>query len=264
MRPLLLYKPPGLTPLAAIKKLQEQHPEFVQQTLSYAGRLDPMAEGLLLILRGEQNKQRTLLEAHDKTYEFTLLCGVSTDTFDLLGKVTKSVEDLPSLIDIEQRLIRLLSTLPSSFSQPYPPYSSKPVHGKPLYWWARNNRLDEISIPKKDITITSLTYLSSTSLPQPILFQNIGTKIDAITGDFRQKEILDTWDSFFATTPLTHFPLLSFSITCSSGTYVRALCELFGEKIGIPSLAYAIKRTAVGTYTVTDTDVYYLSDIGKT
>lgn len=258
MRPLLLYKPQGMTPLAAIKKLQEKHPEFNQQTLSYAGRLDPMAEGLLLVLVGEQNKYRSLYEGYTKIYEFTLLCGVSTDTFDLLGKVKNSVNELPSWADIEHQLRSVISSLPSSLSQPYPPYSSKPVDGKPLYWWARNNKLDEIIIPQKDITITSLTYLSSTALPQPILAEHIEAKICAIHGDFRQKEILDKWHSFFATTPLTQFPLFSFSITCSSGTYIRGLCELLGEKIKIPSLAYSIKRTAVGEYTLANKDVYYI------
>ncbi|PSO45951.1 MAG: tRNA pseudouridine(55) synthase, partial [Parcubacteria group bacterium QH_9_35_7] len=55
---VLLDKPISLTPLQTIEKFKEQNPKYKDKKMSYAGRLDPMAEGLLLCLVGEENKNR--------------------------------------------------------------------------------------------------------------------------------------------------------------------------------------------------------------
>jgi len=86
---ILLNKPLGMTPLEAIREFQRKNPKYQTTKLSFAGRLDPMAEGLLLVLEGEENKDRKRFENLDKTYEFSILFGVTTDTYDLLGKITR-------------------------------------------------------------------------------------------------------------------------------------------------------------------------------
>ena len=62
-----VYKPLGLTPLQAIVKFKKLFPDYANEKISYAGRLDPMAEGLLLLLVGEENKQRNEYEDLSKT-----------------------------------------------------------------------------------------------------------------------------------------------------------------------------------------------------
>src|SRR3989344_5566750 len=80
-----LYKPVGKTPLQCIRAFQSKFPEYKNVTLSYAGRLDPMAEGLLLILVAAENEKRSIYQDMDKTYDFTVLFGITTDSYDLLG-----------------------------------------------------------------------------------------------------------------------------------------------------------------------------------
>jgi tRNA U55 pseudouridine synthase TruB len=41
----------GETPLELLERLRRERPELAQETLSYAGRLDPMAEGVMLACR---------------------------------------------------------------------------------------------------------------------------------------------------------------------------------------------------------------------
>jgi hypothetical protein len=53
---LNLYKERGETPLARIKRFRRLHPEYANVPLSYAGRLDPMAEGLLVICVGSATR----------------------------------------------------------------------------------------------------------------------------------------------------------------------------------------------------------------
>lgn len=57
---LLLYKPVSITPLELIEKFRLDNPLYKDSKLGYAGRLDPMAEGLLLILVGDENKKESL------------------------------------------------------------------------------------------------------------------------------------------------------------------------------------------------------------
>jgi len=55
--------------------------------MTYAGRLDPLAEGLLLVLTGEECKNKEKYLGLDKEYEVDVLFGFATDTYDILGKV---------------------------------------------------------------------------------------------------------------------------------------------------------------------------------
>ena len=84
-----IHKAVGQTPLEAIEQLRIQTPELYQVKLSYAGRLDPLAEGVLLVLVGEANKERDAYLGLDKVYEFEMVLGVRTDSYDLLGLVEK-------------------------------------------------------------------------------------------------------------------------------------------------------------------------------
>ena len=64
----------------------------VDMKATYAGRLDPMASGIVPILYGEDVHRKDYFMGHDKTYEVEILCGVSTDTGDVLG-IFEETED---------------------------------------------------------------------------------------------------------------------------------------------------------------------------
>ena len=82
-----VYKPISPTPLQVVEKFREKHPEYAESKISYAGRLDPLAEGVLLLLIDKENKKREKYQKLDKEYEFEVLFGAATDTYDLLGIV---------------------------------------------------------------------------------------------------------------------------------------------------------------------------------
>src|SRR5690606_34034568 len=85
---LKLYKNLGETPLECIERFRAEHPEYAETKMTYLGRLDPMAEGLLLVLAGN-TKDREKYLALDKTYEFEVLWSFETDTYDTLGLVSE-------------------------------------------------------------------------------------------------------------------------------------------------------------------------------
>ena len=80
--------------------------------MTYAGRLDPMASGVLLVLAGEETKNKDKYLGLDKEYDFEILFGFATDTYDILGKVIKArnliakKEDLEKIIQKELKPIK--------------------------------------------------------------------------------------------------------------------------------------------------------------
>src|SRR3989338_4911372 len=87
---IILNKKEGETPLAALEAFRRKNKEYANTKLTYAGRLDPMASGLLLLLAGEEIKNKEKYLNLDKEYEFEILFGFQTDTYDILGKITKT------------------------------------------------------------------------------------------------------------------------------------------------------------------------------
>lgn len=275
-----VYKPVGKIPLECVQEYKSRYLLDPNITVSYAGRLDPMAEGILLLLVGDTNKKRREYEHLSKEYEVTVLVGFATDTGDLMGKITKS--ERRKTKEIRQELMKMLPLFVGPVEQRYPIYSSAKVRGKPLYWWARKGRLNEIEVPTHKVQIDKIEIISSNnSVPKatssfqiaignPLtnivdprieseddvitkkeLLQYIIRSVGSVQGDFRQDEIISKWQEVLGEDDnLTKHTLFTFHITCGSGTYMRQLVMDIGERIGAPLCAYKIKRTRVGKYTM--------------
>ncbi len=67
---LVLNKKEGETPLEALEIFRKKNKEYMGVKMTYAGRLDPMASGLLLILAGEEAKNKEKYLILGKEYEF--------------------------------------------------------------------------------------------------------------------------------------------------------------------------------------------------
>ncbi len=246
---LSLYKPRCMTPLQAINHLKEMRPELKNEKISYAGRLDPMAQGLLILLLGDENKKRHEFENLDKTYEFTILFGIETDTYDVLGKIT-GVKMVPDTI--EQNLKDILPNFTGKRIQEFPPYSSQTIDGKPMYYLARNNLLKGKLIPTKEIEIINLTIISRQVLPSTEIIKKIIHDIDRVQGDFRQDEIRKEWENVLKENPDSSFTLATLQADVTSGTYIRSLVHEIGKTLSTSALAYSIIRTRVGDRTIED------------
>lgn len=240
-----LHKPVGMSPLQLINKLREDRPELNDEKLAYAGRLDPMAEGLMLILVGSECKKRKEYERLSKEYEFEILFGISTDTYDILGKIIEVDMNIPN--DVTSKFKTLIHSFIGKHTQPYPAYSSARVNGKPLFYWAREGKLDEITIPEKEVEIYDFKLLSKSSISSMELQKYIVERINKVDGEFRQTEILKLWDEFFNKNPDVMFQTIKLQVHCSSGTYVRSLVDAMGRKISVNALALSISRTQIGS-----------------
>jgi tRNA pseudouridine55 synthase len=247
---IIVDKPVGFTPLEAVKKIKEKKPELAEKKITYAGRLDPLAHGVLLLLIGEETKKRDSYLSLSKTYEFEIVFGLESDTYDLLG-YSKTV-NVKKPINVNLIVNTFVNKHIGKQLQSYPPYSSKPVNGKPLFWWARNNKLHEIEMPKKEIEIYDFICLSLGVITVVELKQKINDSLKSVNGDFRQKEILTRWDTVLKELKNKTQQTAKFSITCSSGTYMRELIHQLGKELGCGAVAIDIFRTGVGDYTIKD------------
>ncbi len=84
---MVLEKKVGETPLSCAEAWRAAHQELAGVPLAYAGRLDPMASGKLLVLVGEECKNQTAYHGLDKAYNFSVLFGIESDTQDVLGRL---------------------------------------------------------------------------------------------------------------------------------------------------------------------------------
>ncbi len=246
-----IYKPIGQTPLQAINEFRQNNPEYKDIKIGIAGRLDPLAYGVLLLMIGAETKNRDKYLSLDKEYEFEVLFGISTDTYDVLGLINNvTIGQLNNFFSSSQNLKKKIKLFIKSKlgkqTQAYPSYSSKEVLGKPLFQWAREGRLGEIEIPDKKVEIYKFELLDiknvATLKIRKKMFENIGK----VSGDFRQEEIIKKWEDFFQNNKDQVFITARFRISCSSGTYVRSLANEMGEKFGSGAIAIDILRTKVG------------------
>lgn len=244
---IILNKKEGETPLEALDRLRARNKKYKDIKMTYAGRLDPMASGLLLVLLGDEVKNKEKYLKLDKEYEFEILFGFATDTYDILGRILDGLIRPNSPIELEEKIKNNLKFFLGKFVQRYPIYSSKTVKGKPLFEYGREDK--EVEIPEREVNVKSLKFLNLRKVSRQSLLKNIEKRIKKVRGDFRQEEILSAWRELLCTSAWKYVYIGSFEIKCSSGTYVRSISNSLGEKIGIPALAYSIKRTKIGKYT---------------
>lgn len=256
MRPyVVLEKKRGQTPLEALEAWRSTNAEYANVSASYAGRLDPMAQGKLLILLGEECKRQERYTKLDKEYEVEVLFDIGSDTGDALGLVEYAGKQ--TRIDLHL-LKKVLHKERGAHRRAYPIFSSKTVNGKPLFLCALEGKLDEISIPTHVEHIYAIDHLSSTKRTQAELkdyiehyLSDVPTSDDpskALGADFRIKEVRAAWEQLFAQAGERPFISIRLRITCASGTYMRSLAGRIGEAFGTKALALSIERTKLGKH----------------
>src|SRR3989338_11451210 len=245
---ILIHKKEGETPLEALENFRRKNKKYKDVKMTYAGRLDPLVSGLLLVLVGDAVHEKEKYTGLSKEYKFRVLFGFATDTYDILGKINYSdiLENTRIVLskqELEKKIKQNLKFFTGKFMQKYPMYSSKTVLGKPLFSYARAGKA--VESPQHEVSVESLKFFGIKKISAKKLLENIERRIAKVKGDFRQKEILKIWRKNLKNKK-EFFYIAKFKIKCSGGTYVRSIANFLGEKISIPALAFSIKRTKVG------------------
>lgn len=148
---LVVNKPSGYTSRDVVNKLTKI---FHEKRIGHTGTLDPMATGVLVICIGKYTKLNLELTSLEKEYTATMKLGIETDTLDITGNITKTLDKKIKLDQIQ----KVFSEFPHEYLQSVPKYSAVKINGKKLYEYARENT--EIKLPKRMVKIYSLELMS--------------------------------------------------------------------------------------------------------
>ena len=131
---LLVNKPSGVTSHDVVQVVRQK---LGVRRIGHTGTLDPIAQGLLILLVGPATRHQQAFQAHEKTYEAVLRLGMQTDTGDAMGTPIRTAS-VPVLD--RERVATLLASFRGPLSQTPPAFSAVKVRGRPAYWWARRRQ----------------------------------------------------------------------------------------------------------------------------
>lgn len=149
---LILNKPTGITSHDAVYKLRRL---YSTKRVGHTGTLDPLANGVLVMLVGRAAKAAEYLSTDRKAYIATLRLGLTTDTEDVTGNILTKSDKLPTPQEVSEVAKRFLGEI----EQIPPMYSALKVGGKKLCDLAREGKTVErtprkITVYKLDVAPT--------------------------------------------------------------------------------------------------------------
>ncbi len=205
---------------SVVDRFKKEYMLDKNEKVAFAGRLDPIAHGIVRLLSGENRMQMDEMCMYDKIYTFDVIEGFNTDTYDILGLVNNICEYKENIFQTEKII-----------EQPYPIYSSKTVdiNGRMVRLWdaAKNNMLENIKIPTKEVKIYYVKKIGCVEFNSEDIYNIIENIINTVCGDFRQKEILDKWKEVLLTNKKT-YKINHYETKLSSGGYVRSIAHSMG------------------------------------
>jgi tRNA pseudouridine55 synthase len=244
------YKKLGETPLEATERLRAELGIDSTVPMTYAGRLDPLAEGVLIVLSGDDCKDEVKSKylGLDKEYTVDVLLGLTTDTYDLLGM--PSAGNAGGVSDIKKEdFVSELNKYIGKFEQEYPLYSSRNIA---LYGAGQGGRVGSLAQDgeknTKNVEIYSADLIGESQINPMGLFDEIVEKISLVKGDFRQEKIVESWKKLLLESVARDsykFKIYNIKVKCSSGTYMRSLAHNIGKNLGCGALAKGINRTEI-------------------
>ncbi len=145
---IAVYKPKGMTSFEVVRSIRR---ELKLKKVGHAGTLDPLAEGLLIILTGSKTKMMDDFLRFDKEYVATLRLGVTSKSHDL---ETELVEQTTDVILSAERVRVALAKFTGAIEQVPPDYSAAWIDGRRAYTLARRGL--EFELKPRTVTISEI------------------------------------------------------------------------------------------------------------
>ena len=148
----LIDKPKGTHSFRAVSVLRKV---LDIKKVGFAGTLDPLASGLLIVAVGRATRLLDWFHFLPKTYQADIIFGQTSDTYDLEGEIKskKKVEKFDREF-LEQQIDKFIGKQP----QQAPVYSAKKVSGQKLHIMARKGKT--INPPSKEVEIYKIEVLN--------------------------------------------------------------------------------------------------------
>ena len=179
---LLVNKPGDITSHRVTQKIKNH---FKLNKVGHGGTLDPFATGMLVILIGKATRISKFFLFHEKSYYATMVLGASTDTYDLSGKITKT---LPAQHVTEMQIKEVFKLYEGKIKQRPPIFSAIKIKGKKAYELARKG--EHIELQKRDAHIYKLKLIKTNNENSHKVFFETrvskGTYIRSLANDIGQ------------------------------------------------------------------------------
>jgi tRNA pseudouridine55 synthase len=171
-----VYKPKGLTSFEVVRQVRRT---LKVKRVGHAGTLDPLAEGLLIILTGKKTKSMDDFLKLDKEYLATFKLGFTSKSHDLETELVEQAarEDLK-----EEQITDVLRDYTGRIEQVPPQFSAAWVDGKRAYKLARNGVRFELKAKAVFISELKLESFAYPSLKLRIVCSS-GTYIRSLARD---------------------------------------------------------------------------------
>lgn len=151
-----IYKPYGIS---SAKFLNTVKHKLNVKKIGFAGTLDPLAEGVLVVATGSKTKALHDITNYDKEYLFEMEFGKQTTTGDAEGEIIKTSDIIPNSEDIAKCI---KNNFTGTILQTPHLYSALKHKGERLCDLARNNaNIDHIVEQKqREIIIHQISLLN--------------------------------------------------------------------------------------------------------
>ena len=184
-----------------------------ERRIGHTGTLDPGATGVLPLVLGRATRLARFLSARDKQYEAVIRLGTATDTYDAHG-VPSGVRHQGAWPS-RSEIEAVLDTFRGTSLQQPPAFSAKKIEGRRSHRLARAAR--------------ATSQLDRPELPAPVPVTAQAIDLTSVEDD-----------------------LVTLTIDCSAGFYVRSLAHDLGDRLGVGAHLTALRRTRSGDLTVAD------------
>lgn len=178
--------------------------------VGHAGTLDPMATGILVVGIGQATRLLGYLALTDKEYEATIRLGSSTFTDDSQGEVLERADPTDLVGATDERISDVIAGFMGRIEQVPSSVSAIKVDGTRAY--ARVRAGEQVELKPRAVTVTAFDIV------------NIRRQHDAVDVDVK--------------------------VSCSTGTYIRALARDVGLQLGVFGHLTRLRRTRVGPFSI--------------
>ena len=178
--------------------------------VGHAGTLDPMATGVLVLGFGNGTRLLQYITDGDKSYSATVILGSSTVTDDAEGEVLSSATPEKLVSARDEDIKRELAKMFGTILQRPSSVSAVKIDGERAH--ARVRAGEKFELPAREILISQLDVIE------------IRREEDRICVDIE--------------------------VTCSAGTFIRAIARDCGDALGVGGHLSALRRTRVASFTL--------------
>lgn len=221
--------------------------------VGHAGTLDPLATGVLIVCIGNATKLAESLQCHDKEYVAGVTFGATTPSYDLEKEIDRF---FPYEHITESSVNEAIKGFIGRQEQVAPMFSAKSIDGVRAYELARKlhkegGSMDDAArelIRTSIITINDMELLSFSGAVSP------DEKAMAAPSESSSSSMLETSSASnrinITDNSSLGLPRAVIRISCSKGTYIRALARDLGEALGSGAHLDSLQRSASGVFRI--------------